>query len=107
MIPYEFRNKCEDQKIVVLHDGKSNHSFVILGDKKVYFPKGFSPVEIREAVKNALIEQHDKSPHRYLTDQFNIDHGDTAILVGASDGIFCLSIIDKASKIYLFESDMK
>ena len=100
IIPYEFTKECKAQNIVIMCDDKSNYPYVIVGDNKVYFPKELNFGEIREAVIGALIEQHDKSPHRYLTDQFNIDHGDTAILVGASDGIFCLGIIEKVKKIY-------
>lgn len=107
IIPYEFTKECKAQNIVIMCDDKSNYPYVIVGDNKVYFPKELNFGEIREAVIGALIEQHDKSPHRYLTDQFNIDHGDTAILVGASDGIFCLGIIEKVKKIYLFEPDIK
>ncbi|MBT9168800.1 MAG: hypothetical protein DDT19_02148 [Syntrophomonadaceae bacterium] len=107
MIPYEFTKECKAHNIVVMRDDKSNHPYVILGGNKVYFPKESDHEEIREGVIGSLIEQHDKSPHRYLTEQFNIDYGDTALFVGASDGIFCLSIIDKLKKVYLFEPDIK
>jgi hypothetical protein len=107
MIPYEFTKEYNAHNIIVMRDDKSNHPYVTLGGNKVYFPKESDPEEIRQGVIGALIEQHDKSPHRYLTEQFNIDCNDTALFVGASDGIFCLSIIDKLKKVYLFEPDIK
>jgi hypothetical protein len=107
MIPYEFAKKGKAQNIEIMRDETSNYPYVIVGDNRIYFPKELDFREIREAVIGALIEQNEKSPHRYLTDEFNIDQGDTAILVGASDGIFCLAIIEKVEKIYLFEPDIK
>jgi len=106
MIPYEFTKDCKARSITIMRDDKLSYPYVIIGGNKVYFPK-ISDLEIRESVISALIEQHDQSPHKYLTDQFKIDDGDTALFVGASDGIFCLSIIEKAKKVYLFEPDIE
>ena len=107
IIPYEFTKECRACDIRVMRDDNSDYPYVILDGNRVYFPKEMDSEEIRNAVAEALIEQHDKSPHRYLTEQFNIDYGDTAIFVGASDGIFCLSVIDQLKKVYLFEPDIK
>lgn len=104
MISYDFREKYEKQKITIIRDEKCNYPYVIIGEHKVYFPDK-SDSEIRGAVINAMIEQDDRSPHRYLTEKFAIDDGDTAILIGASDGIFGLRIVDKVKKMYLFEPD--
>jgi hypothetical protein len=106
MIPYEYTKDCKAQSITIMRDDKLSYPYVIIGVNKVYFPR-ISDLEIREALIGAMIEQHDQSPHKYLTDRFNIDDGDTALFVGASDGIFCLSIIEKARKVYLFEPDIE
>ena len=48
-----------------------------------------------------------QSPHRYLTHDFNITKDDIVVDVGASEGDFSLSIVEKVKKIYIFESDPK
>ena len=50
-----------------------------------------------------LLEQDPDSPHRYLTSEFDVKQGDVIVDVGAAEGNFSLSVIEKASKVYLFE----
>ena len=50
-------------------------------------------------------EQDIRSPHRYLTEQFKFDDGEILVDVGAAEGNFALSIVEKASRLILFEAD--
>jgi hypothetical protein len=50
------------------------------------------------------MEQDSESPHNYISENHNI-HGHTAVLIGASDGIFALEIMDSFTHIFLFECD--
>ena len=51
------------------------------------------------------MEQDVNSPHRYLTDRFNIGKKDILVDVGAAEGNLALSVIEKVKKVYLFETD--
>jgi hypothetical protein len=52
-----------------------------------------------------LVEQDIHSPHRYEFADFNVHQNDIVADIGAAEGIFALSVIEKVSKIYLFECD--
>ena len=113
MIPYDFTKDYNLNDIKVYVDEILNLPYIIFENKsnnskhKIYFPSSYNTLEIQNAVLVSLLEQHEKSPHRYLTKSFNINSGDSAVLAGASDCIFCISIIDNFKKIYLFEPDEK
>ena len=51
------------------------------------------------------MEQDRESPHRYLSDDFDVGEEDIVVDVGAAEGNFSIDIIDKVKKIYLFEAD--
>jgi len=101
--PYKYKEAYKNYPLYINFD--DGNPFVIIDNNKIYFPANMSSGEIMQSVITALIEQHDNSPHKYLTDEFNIDEGDNVVLIGASDGIFAMSILSKANKIYLFEPD--
>jgi len=107
MIPYEFTKKYKAEDITIYTEHESKYQYVIVDNNKVFFPKEYNSEEIRTSVALALMEQDNNSPHKYLSSKVHIEDGDTALLIGASDGIFCLSIIEKAKKVYLFEPDIK
>jgi Methyltransferase FkbM domain len=103
MIPYFY---CKEYSVVesdVTLDQVSDLFVVKVNGCDVYFPKEMTPAYIAESVKVALIEQDERSPHRYLPVGSSSIYGDAAILCGASDGIYALRIIEHFRKIYLFE----
>jgi predicted RNA methylase len=73
--------------------------------KRMYFPATMTKTKITSYIRSILIEQDINSPHRYLTDAFNVKDGDTVFDIGAAEGNFSLSIAEKASAIYIFEPD--
>jgi hypothetical protein len=101
--PYQDMNQTFDVKI---HNDKAAKLYY--GDyenKKLYF----KPQSTKESNKNYLIgllnEQLPFSPHRYLTKTFDVNEQTILADIGAAEGNFSLSIVDKVKKIYLFESD--
>ena len=52
-----------------------------------------------------MAEQDIDSPHRYLTNDFCVRDNDIVFDIGAAEGNFALSIVEKVRKIYLFETD--
>lgn len=107
MIPYEFTKKYNADDVIIYTDHASGYPYAIVDNNNVFFPKEYSFEQIRASIALALMEQDNNSPHKYLSNTTNIENGDTAVLIGASDGIFCLSIIEKTKKVYLFEPDKK
>jgi hypothetical protein len=102
--PYNYKNDYKNMLIDVNHvDG---FPFVVIDGNEIFFPVNLSNDEIKHSIITALIEQHDKSPHKYLAGGFMISEGDNVVLIGASDGIFAMSILDKANKVFLFEPDI-
>ena len=49
------------------------------------------------------MEQDINSPHRYLDGFFNLDENDIVADIGAAEGNFSLSIVEKVKKLYIFE----
>ena len=105
MFPYEFRLKYASEAVQVCFDQNIGYPYVLMNAGRVYFPKETQEAEIQSGVATALMEQDEKSPHRYLSENTKLKPDDVAVLVGASDGIFCLSIVDRIRKAYLFEPD--
>lgn len=106
MIPYEFILKYNSEDVNVYYDDNEKYPYVIIGKNRVYFPRDIKNNEIQKAVTTAFIEQKEEaSPHRYLNENIKFKSDDVAVFVGASEGIYCLSIIDELKKIYLFEAD--
>jgi Methyltransferase FkbM domain len=103
--PYEWVSEYNSRNVRVEGDGGSGLPFVIVDGHRIFFPRTFPGAEIQSSVSIGLMEQDIRSPHRYVTGEFNVDDGDIGVFIGASNGIFCASLIDRLSKAYLFEPD--
>jgi hypothetical protein len=101
--PYDWAADYAPEKIAVQRDATNGLLYVRVNDQKVYFPRNFSPPDVQRAVSIGKMEQDARSPHCYVGGNFTVDAGDVAVFIGASDGLFCLSLIERLSKAYLFE----
>jgi hypothetical protein len=79
--------------------------YVMFDNKKLFFPKNFNDAEITFYFRGILAEQDEDSPHRYLSDIFLVEPGAVVGDIGVAEGIFALSVIEKVSKVYLFEKN--
>ena len=107
MIPYAFAGNYRADDVVVHEDDSSGYPWAEIDGHRVYFPKEMAPGAVRSAVNSALVEQDALSPHCYRAEHFTFRNEGAAVLIGASDGIYCLSIMDHFSSVYLFEADPK
>ena len=105
IFPYSFTSKYDQSKVEVFVDSQSGLKYVLMGSKRLYFKRRWSVSRIQRSFYDLSMEQDEKSPHRYLSDDFNISAGDVVADFGAAEGNFSLSIIENAKKVYLFESD--
>ncbi len=105
VFPYDFQNEYIADKIEVFYDSEKKLRYVLQDGKKLYFKKRWGKRKIQNLYNLLSKEQDIRSPHRYLTEEFMFDDGEILIDVGAAEGNFALSIVEKASKIILFEAD--
>ena len=105
IFPYTFHDDYGPDKIKVFRDEKNGYRYVNHEGKRLYFKKRWSGKRIRKAYAELLREQDTMSPHRYLDEDFQPGKNDSVADIGAAEGNFSLSVIEKVSKIYLFEYD--
>ena len=94
---------------VVEWDNIENMPYIMLEDKKMYYPYDtkFETFEGRKIIRNVMQEQQSTSPHLYIKDDITINYGDIIADVGVAEGDFAVRFAEKASKIYLFEGEKK
>lgn len=78
----------------------------IYNGKKLYFRKSVNTEQKALEMLNGLAaEQQKGSPHRYLTEKFNVEAGDVIFDIGSAEGNFALDAAERAKAIYLFEAE--
>jgi hypothetical protein len=102
---YPFQDLYSPENIEVLFDNENRMRYVFLDGKKLYFKKRWSEKRIRKGFSDLLREQDMNSPHRYLTDRFNVNNNDVVADIGAAEGNFSLSVIETVRKVFIFEYD--
>jgi hypothetical protein len=105
VFPYDFQDEYIAENIEVYEDKAKGLRYVLLDGKRLYFKKRWGKKKIQNLYNLLCKEQDARSPHRYLTDDFGFDDGETLVDVGAAEGNFALSVVEKASRLILFEAD--
>jgi hypothetical protein len=105
LFPYEFTKKYIAKDIKVFFDLEKDLRYTILDSKKLYFKRSSSEEQIKNIFSLLLMVQDKESPHKYLTDNFNMPEGNIVADIGAAEGDFSLAIIEKVKRLYIFESD--
>lgn len=106
MFCYDFPDKYLNREIEVFFDETEQMQYVFHEGKRLYFPDKFPNKKMVKQYYNSLcMEQDPKSPHRYQSEKVFVEKNDVILDVGAAEGFFALSVIDKISYAYLVESD--
>jgi len=105
VFPYDFQDEYIADKIEVFKDQQKGLRYVLLDGKRLYFKKRWGKKKIQNLYNLLSKEQDIRSPHRYLTEQFGFDNGEVLVDVGAAEGNFALSVVEKALRITLFKAD--
>lgn len=105
IFPYPFHDNYSAEKIDVFFDAENGMRYMIQEGKRLYFKRRWSGKRIKRAYSELVREQDINSPHRYLTDSFTTGNEDVLADIGAAEGNFSLSVVEKVKKIYLFEYD--
>jgi hypothetical protein len=107
IFPYTFQDNYSPDKIEVIYAPETGLRYVMQDGKRLYFKKRWSEKRIKRAYSDLLREQDINSPHRYLTESFGIGKDDVIADIGAAEGNFSLSVIEKIKKVYIFEYDLE
>ena len=86
-------------------DNEKGMCYVLYDSKRLYFKKGWSEERVQGYYNSLLIEQDAASPHRYESADFRVREGDVVVDAGVAEGIFALSVVERAKELYLFEAD--
>lgn len=105
VFPYAFQEKYKTSDVDVLRDANNGLWYVKHENKKLYFKRSWSASEARDYYKGLVMEQDEQSPHRYLTGSFDVTAGNAVADVGCAEGNFALSVVERVTKLYLFETD--
>jgi hypothetical protein len=100
VFPYAFASKYSGN---AFYDETCDMHYVLHKNKRLYFPKNMTAEAAYGYYKELCIEQDEDSPHRYETKEFTVKEGDVIADVGAAEGIWALTYVEQAKKIYLFE----
>jgi phospholipid N-methyltransferase len=104
-LPYPFLDAYVHKEITVLTDPDNNLPYVYHGEEKLYFKRSWTVDDITRSYRMLLAEQDPRSPHRYLTSNYNIENNSVVVDIGAAEGIFALHEMTKISHLYLLEAD--
>jgi hypothetical protein len=105
IFPYPFQNNYKAADIEIFKDEIKGLRYVLLDGKRLYFKMRWSEKRIRHSFNELKKEQDAQSPHRYLSDNFNIENGEILADIGVAEGNFALGAVEKAKALYLFETD--
>lgn len=105
MFPYAFIKKYKSSEVKVFEDEQTGLKYSLLDGKKIYFKRGTEEDEARNVFNALVLVQDIDSPHRYLVNNFDVSEDDIVADIGAAEGDFALSIIERVKKVYLFEAD--
>lgn len=103
---YRFAERYRNLPIDIAFDQENGMFYVLYDGRPLYFSKEFDSEEKAASYfRFILLEQDVRSPHRYITDGYEVEEGDVVVDAGAAEGLFSLQVIDKASKLYIVETD--
>ncbi len=105
VFPYKFPEEYKAGDIEIFTDNSLNLFYMLWEGKKLYYKNGKQLKKAQEYFNSLRLEQDVRSPHRYLTPDFDVLENDVVVDVGAAEGNFSLSVIERVGKVYLFETD--
>lgn len=106
MFCYDFPDNYMNREVKLFYDNSEQMHYVLHDGKKLYLPAKFpNEEEMRKYYNSMVMEQDSQSPHLYQSDKVKVKEGDVLLDVGAAEGFFALSVIDKVSYVYLVEAD--
>jgi hypothetical protein len=103
--PYEWSKNYNSKEVEVFCDEETKLFYTIFDGKKLFFNQNLDEWKIKRMHNFSQIEQDILSPHRYLTDDFEVTADDVVLDIGAAEANFSLNVVEKVKKIYIFEPE--
>lgn len=104
ILPYHFIYDYNIDDIEVYKDELLDLFYVFHQGKKLYYSRDYKNVtEVKKSYHSIILEQDVHSPHKYTSLDFDISNNDIVIDIGGAEGNFSLEIVEKVSKLYIFE----
>lgn len=107
VFPFPFVEKYKPKDIHIACDKCERLDYMMLDHKRLYCGRTGEAENAQLYFNTLLCEQDPDSPHRYLTSEFDVRENDIVVDVGAAEGMFALSVVEKAKELYLFETNHK
>ncbi len=103
--PYNWTKKYDKFFPEVFRDTDHQRFYVYFEGKRMYFPKSITNKQVIWAMRLIYREQDSKSPHLYLTPDFQIEPNSIVVDAGVAEGNFALSVVEMAKHLFLIECD--
>ncbi|MEG1545829.1 MAG: hypothetical protein RR371_01085 [Bacteroides sp.] len=100
-----FTQKYNYSQVVVHKDSSNGLLYVIHENKKLFFKRSYNKLTVQYCYSGLITEQDENSPHCYIDNKFKVEDNEVLFDIGSAEGIFPLSMIEKTSRVVLFERD--
>lgn len=104
--PYPYSLKYRKEPVEVKRDDQAGMYYVMHEGKRMYYPQDYDEQQIIDNYRNLLIEQDPASAHCYVLDGSQLD-GRVLLDMGAAEGSFTLTHIDRIARAWVFECESK
>lgn len=106
MYCYSFFDEYMEKEYLVYLDMESGLYYGIYAGHRMYLSREYNtPKKAEQYIRYICLEQDHRSPHCYFSGNFQVGEGETGVDIGAAEGVFALSVINKVDSIYLIEAD--
>ncbi len=102
-----FAQSMNERLEPVRYDAEAGMYYGLWNGHRMYYPKAYSMELAMVAFRFTALEQDPQSPHRYLTQTFDVEEGDIVVDAGVAEGNFALDVVERAKKVYLVECEHK
>lgn len=101
--PYTWKKEYDNQIFEVYLDGQNGLPYIVHYGKNLYFRRNMIS-SASEVYKSLLIEQDERSAHRYVRSYKDLQNK-TLLDIGSAEAFFALEVIEYIDHAYLFECD--
>lgn len=103
ILPYRFQDEYPPEGPELFDDEAVGLPYAQWDGQRLYHRATRHRDRARTYFRGLRIEQDPRSPHRYLDGDFDVGPGDGVVDVGAAEGNFGLSVVERAGRLVLFE----
>jgi len=102
-LPYDFTEKYRPENIPLHTDEERGLYYTLFRGHRLYYKDAGRAGKAKRYFNSVFMEQDPASPHRYLTEEFDVAPGDVVVDIGAAEGNLSLDVVERAGKVWIFE----